>query len=76
LLVIVKADLSRFLEKTSRPTTRPSFAMIEADAAPCCVYTFAELRSLLERHRQAPLSVAELLRIHQAKRTFDGNIAE
>jgi hypothetical protein len=46
--------------------------LIEAGAAPCCVYTLAELRSLLVRHREAPLSVDELLRFHQAKRLFNG----
>jgi hypothetical protein len=49
--------------------------LIEAGAAPCCVYTRNELHSLLERHRRTPLSVDELLRIHRAKRMFSGRIA-
>lgn len=42
--------------------------LIEVGAPPCCVYTLAELRTLLERHREAPLSVDELLRFHHARR--------
>jgi hypothetical protein len=30
----------------------------------------------VEHHREAPLSVAELLRLHQAKRLFNGRIAK
>jgi hypothetical protein len=48
--------------------------LISAGAAPCCVYTLPELRSLLVRHREAPLSVDELLRFHSAKRLFNGTI--
>jgi len=50
--------------------------LIEAGAAPCCVYTLAELRSLLLRHREAPLSVDELLRFHSAKRMFKGKCSD
>jgi hypothetical protein len=50
--------------------------LIEAGAAPCRVYTRSELRTLLNHHREAPLSVGELLRIHHAKRTFGGTIVE
>jgi hypothetical protein len=50
--------------------------LIEAGAPPCCVYRLAELRTLLECHREAPLSVDELLRIHRARRLFNGTIAE
>jgi hypothetical protein len=42
----------------------------------CCVYALSELRSLIEHHRQTPLSVDELLRIHHARRLFNGRIAE
>jgi hypothetical protein len=50
--------------------------LIEAGAAPCCVYTRSELRTLLNHHREAPLSVDELLRVHSTKRLFNGRIAK
>ena len=50
--------------------------LVEAGAAQCCVYTRSELRVLLEHHREAPLSVSELLRIHSARRLFNGRIAK
>jgi hypothetical protein len=39
------------------------------------IYTRDELRTLVEQHRQHPFTVAELLRLHQAKRMFGGRIA-
>jgi hypothetical protein len=48
--------------------------LVEAGADPCCVYTRNELLALLKRHRQTPLSVDELLRIHHAKRMFNGTV--
>ena len=84
LLILLKLDWLMAYSKTLKETiffcddddddTRNS--LIEAGAAPCCVYTLPELRRLLERHREAPLSVAELLRFHQAKRWFNGRIGK
>jgi hypothetical protein len=53
-----------------------SNCLIEAGAPRHSVYTRPELLVLLEHHRQTPLSVLELLRIHHAKRMFNGRIAE
>src|SRR5512132_76408 len=50
--------------------------LVEAGAAQCCVYTRSELRVLLEHHREAPLSVSELLQIHSARRLFNARIAK
>jgi hypothetical protein len=49
-------------------------ALIEADAAPASVYTREELRVLVEQHRRAPITAAELLRIHGARRAFNGRL--
>ena len=50
--------------------------LIEAGAAPCCVYTRSELLALLKHHRQTPLNVLELLRLHHSRRMFNGTITE
>jgi hypothetical protein len=50
--------------------------LVEAGAAPCCVYTLPELRTLLKHHREAPLSVDELLRLHSARRLFGGKCSD
>jgi hypothetical protein len=82
LLHLLKQDWLMAYSKTLKETiffcddddTRN--CLISAGAAPCCVYTLPELRSLLVRHREAPLTVAELLRIHHARRLFNGRIAK
>ena len=37
--------------------------VVEAGAVPCCVYTLAELRILLNHHRERPLSVFGWLQV-------------
>lgn len=49
--------------------------LVDAGAKPGCVYTHEELRSLVDEHRHEPITPAELLRIHAAKRMFNGRIA-
>ena len=51
-------------------------ALIEAGAEPWSVYTRDELRVLVAQNRVAPLSHAELRKVHEIKRTFVGKIAE
>ena len=45
-------------------------ALIEAGASEWSIYTRAELRTLCEANRIAPLSATELKQLHQIKRTF------
>jgi hypothetical protein len=45
-----------------------------AGAPPACVYTREELRVLVEQHRRKPLTAAELLHIHRARRAFSGKL--
>jgi hypothetical protein len=49
-------------------------ALVEAGAEPASVYTREELRVLVEQHRRAPITAAELLRIHGARRAFNGRL--
>ncbi|MBA2270821.1 MAG: hypothetical protein H0W20_09515 [Chthoniobacterales bacterium] len=49
--------------------------LLSAGADESCIYTRDELRELVKQHRRAPLTVDELLRLHRAKRTFNGRIA-
>ncbi|HWX17307.1 MAG TPA: hypothetical protein VNY07_12030 [Chthoniobacterales bacterium] len=49
--------------------------LIEAGAEPGCVYTREELRLLIDQHRHAPITPAELLHMHTARRLFNGRIA-
>jgi hypothetical protein len=51
-------------------------ALVEAGAQECTIYTCKELRLLVEQHRREPITAAELLRIHAAKRGFNARIAE
>jgi hypothetical protein len=51
-------------------------SLVEAGAEPWSVYTRAELRILVAQNRVAPLSHAELRKVHEIKRTFDARIAE
>jgi hypothetical protein len=49
-------------------------ALAEAGADPGCIYTREELRVLVEQHRRVPITAAELLRIHGARRAFNGRL--
>jgi hypothetical protein len=49
-------------------------ALIEAGADSWSIYTRAELRTLCVQNRVAPLTVAELRKVHEIKRAFDGRI--
>ena len=51
-------------------------ALVEAGAEPSCIYTREELCLLVEQHRREPITAAELLSIHAAKRGFNASIAE
>jgi len=51
-------------------------ALVEAGAEPWSVYTRDELRVLVAQNRVAPLSHAELRKVHDIKRTFGGRITE
>ena len=47
-------------------------ALVEAGASECSIYTKAELRTLCAQNRVAPISDAELRKLHDIKRTFNG----
>jgi hypothetical protein len=49
-------------------------ALEKAGAEPWSVYTKDELRVLVAQNRVAPLSPAELRKVHEIKRAFDGRI--
>jgi hypothetical protein len=49
-------------------------ALVEAGAEPGCIYTREELRALIEQHRRDPITAAELLHIHGARRGFNARI--
>jgi hypothetical protein len=49
-------------------------ALIEAGASEWTIYTRAELRVLVAQNRIAPISAAELRKVHEIKRTFPGRI--
>jgi hypothetical protein len=51
-------------------------ALIEAGASEWSIYTKNELRILVAHNRIAPLSIAELRKLHEIKRTFHGRIAK
>jgi hypothetical protein len=51
-------------------------ALVEAGADPWSIYTKDELRILVAQNRVAPLSPAELRKVHEIKRTFDGRITK
>ena len=50
-------------------------ALVEAGAEEWSIYTKDELRTLCEQNRVAPLSAAELRKVHEIKRTFSGRIS-
>jgi hypothetical protein len=49
-------------------------ALVEAGAAEWSIYTREELRVLIEQHRRKPITAAELLQIHRARRIFNARI--
>jgi hypothetical protein len=49
-------------------------ALVEAGAEPASVYTREELHVLVDQHRRAPITAAELLRIHGTRRAFNGRL--
>jgi hypothetical protein len=51
-------------------------ALVEAGADPSSIYTRVELQILIAHNRAKPFITAELLRLHQAKRTFNGRISK
>jgi len=51
-------------------------ALVEAGADEWSIYTKKELRLLIEQHRRKPITAAELLQFHRAKRTFCVRIEE
>jgi hypothetical protein len=51
-------------------------ALIEAGADEWSIYTRGELRILCEAKRVAPLSDAELRKVHEIKRTFNGSLKD
>jgi hypothetical protein len=50
-------------------------ALVQAGAEEWSIYTKDELRILCEQNRVAPLSPAELRKVHEIKRTFRSRIA-
>ena len=50
-------------------------ALVEAGADPWSIYAKDELRVLLAQNRIAPISLEELARLHEIKRTFNAKIA-
>jgi hypothetical protein len=51
-------------------------ALVEAGAEQWSIYTRAELRVLVAQNRIAPLSQAELRKLHEIKQTFGARIAQ
>jgi hypothetical protein len=51
-------------------------ALIEAGAELWSIYTKDELRVLVAQNRVAPLTDADLRKVHEIKRTFDGRITK
>jgi hypothetical protein len=51
-------------------------ALVKAGADEWSIYTRAELRVLVAQNRIAPLSQAELRKLHEIKRTFGARIAQ
>ena len=51
-------------------------ALVEAGADLFSIYTRQELQILIERNRVKPFIPHELLRLHQAKRIFNGRITK
>jgi len=50
--------------------------LVEGGAQPSSIYTTDELRQLVQQNRIAPISSAELRKLHELRRTFLGRIAK
>jgi hypothetical protein len=50
--------------------------LVQAGASEWSIYTRAELRVLVAQNRSAPLSQAELRKLHEIKRTFGARITQ
>jgi hypothetical protein len=50
--------------------------LVEAGADPLSIYTCAELEVLVKANRIAPLTIAELTKLNEIKRTFNATIAD
>jgi len=50
--------------------------LVEAGAEPASIYTCDELRVLVEQHRQQPFTVADLVRLHETRRTFGARVVK
>jgi hypothetical protein len=51
-------------------------ALVEAGASEWSIYTKAELRTLYAQNRITPISSAELCKLQEIKRTFNGRITK
>jgi hypothetical protein len=51
-------------------------ALVNAGAEGGCIYTRKELQLLVERHRRDPITPADLLRLHRAKRLLNARTVE
>jgi hypothetical protein len=51
-------------------------ALVEAGADPWSIYARAELQTLCVQNRVAPLTAAELRKVHEIKRAFDGRVTK
>jgi hypothetical protein len=83
VLALLRAQGIRWIEVYSEALGETIFfceeedtrgALAEAGAEPGCIYTREELRVLVEQHRLAPITAAELLRIHGTRRAFNGRL--
>ena len=72
-LVVCSAVLNETVYFAANEQTKATLAA--AGAEPGCIYTREELRELVELNERKPISVADLLRIHETKRIFQGRIA-
>ena len=51
-------------------------ALVQAGASEWSIYTRAELQTLCVQNRVAPLTAAELRKVHEIKRAFSGRITK
>lgn len=73
-LIVRSAVLNETLYFAAEEDTKA--VLVAAGAEPACIYTRDELRELVALNRREPVSADELLRIHTAKRLFNGRIAD
>ena len=83
LLVLLRTKESRWIEVCSERIGETVFfcddedtkeALIKAGGSEWSIYTKAELRTLIEQNRIAPISSAELRRLDEIKRTLNARI--